>query len=45
MNHVCAAVPILALLWWGVFDTALALECEGKVVSSGWSVRESSPRI
>ena len=37
------AAVILAMLWWGLFDTALALQCDGKVVSMGyhtWKVRE-----
>jgi|SRR5688572_15239440 hypothetical protein len=40
---VRAAMVILAMLWWGLFDPALALQCDGKVVSMGyhrWRVRE-----
>jgi len=43
MKHARAAVIVLALLSWGTFDTALALECDGRVVSMGyqtWRVRE-----
>jgi hypothetical protein len=38
-----AAMVILAMLWWGLFDSAFALQCGGKVVSMGyhtWRVRE-----
>lgn len=43
MPYLRAAMIILAMLWWGLFDTALALQCDGKVVSMGyhtWRVRE-----
>jgi hypothetical protein len=43
MNDIPVAVVILAMLWWGLCDTALALQCDGKVVSEGyqtWRVRE-----
>jgi len=38
-----AVMVLLALFWWGVFDIASALQCDGKVVSMGyhtWKVRE-----
>jgi hypothetical protein len=43
MNGIRAVVIILAMLGWGLLDTALALQCDGKVVSEGdpkWRVRE-----
>lgn len=43
MRGVSLAVVTAAVVWWGVCDIALALQCDGKVVSLGystWRVRE-----
>jgi hypothetical protein len=43
MRRVPLVVVALAMLAWGAFDTVLALQCDGKVVSMGystWRVRE-----
>jgi hypothetical protein len=43
VRRAALAVGALAMLWWGAFDTAFALQCDGHVVSIGyhtWRVRE-----
>jgi hypothetical protein len=43
VKQLVASLIVLLMLLWGLFDTALALQCDGKVVSMGyhtWKVRE-----
>jgi hypothetical protein len=43
MRLIGVSVAVLAIMVWGAFEPVLALQCDGKVVSMGystWRVRE-----